>query len=381
VNGDNYEMQDIMTITKCRRDVMYLTVLPFYRQACIESLTIQAANDLQIFAGPRQLTASVKTGISEDLYTPLGASFIAGRGIILHGRAKEALTADTLMLDLNPRCISAWVLLIVRRMLKRRTIVWGHLYPRAGASAKTARLRRFMRQLADGTVLYGYDSVLPAKRDLPSQAVWVAPNALYSSADLEPQSAETEKNSIIYVGRLVPDKKVDLLIRAFAQLISSVPGFRLKIIGQGSELEPLRRLATQLGCGQQVDFLGAVTTPDKLREAYADAICSVSPGYVGLSLTQSLGFGVPMLIADDEPHAPEVELERFGGVARFKEGDSESLALLLQNVCLGNQKFPAPQELVVPVRTSYSAESMAKGLLDSLRGIPQVLDETGWPAI
>lgn len=364
-----------------RRDVMYLTVLPFYRQTCIESLSDQAGqNEPEIFAGPRQLTATVTTGIASNLYRPLRAWFPLGRGIVLRDHVWNAINAKSLMLDLNPRCMSAWSLLIVRKILKRRTILWGHLYPRAGAGSRTARLRRSMRALADGTVLYGFDSVLPARRDLPNQEVWVAPNALYSAALLGPTGTNSSKSSIIYVGRLVEEKKVDLLIRAFAEASPKLANIRLKIVGQGSELESLKSLAGELRCDSKIDFLGSITDPSALKAAYSDALCSVSPGYVGLSLTQSLGFGVPMLIADNEPHAPEVELERFGGVARFKENDPSSLASLLEAVASGHFEFPDAARLAEPVVKSYSAESMASGLLDSLRNRPQHLDSTGWPA-
>lgn len=362
-----------------RRNVMYLTVLPFYRQKCIDALIAQAGDSVSIFAGPRQLTASVKTGIDSSLYHPLRAWFIFDRAIVLRDHWLDALNANSLMLDLNPRCASAWAMLILRKVLRRRTVVWGHLFPRAGAGSWTARLRRFMRSLADGTVLYGFDSVAPARRELPDQPVWVAPNALYSIDALGPRASPGHRSSVIYVGRLVPEKKVDLLIKGFAQSANQINQARLKIVGQGSELIALQSLARELGCDDQVDFLGAITETEKLQSIYTDALCSVSPGYVGLSLTQSLGFGVPMLIADNEPHAPEVELERFGGVARFKEDDPASLAALLLKVYSQEVKFPSPQEIAAPIQENYSAESMAAGLLDSLAGRPQDLDESGWP--
>lgn len=367
------------TIRPSHSKAMYLTVLPFYRQKCIESLVAQSEGLVSIFAGPRQLTASVTTGVGSDLYRPLRAFFLFDRVIILRDHWTDAIRAESLILDLNPRCASAWAMLLIRKVLRRRTLVWGHLFPRAGAGSWTARLRRSMRSLADGTVLYGFDSVAPARRDLPNQPVWVAPNALYSRDALSPSPSIRDRSSVIYVGRLVPEKKVDLLIKGFAEAASKIDGPRLVIVGQGSELPPLQSLARELGCEDRVDFMGAITETDKLQSVYTDALCSVSPGYVGLSLTQSLGFGVPMLIADDEPHAPEVELERFGGVARFKENDPSSLGALLLKVYSREVEFPTAQDLAAPIRANYSAESMARGLLDSLAGTPQDLDETGWP--
>lgn len=369
------------TIQPARPKAMYLTVLPFYRQKCIESMVTQAEERVCIFAGPRQLTASVTTGIGSDLYRPLRALFLLDRVIVLRDHWGDAIGAESLMLDLNPRCASAWAMLVIRKLLRRRTVVWGHLFPRAGAGSWTARLRRFMRSLADGTVLYGFDSVIPARNDLPNQPVWVAPNALYAREALGPAITDGDRSSVIYVGRLVPEKKVDLLIKAFAEAAEKLDYAKLKIVGQGSDLNALQQLANDLGCGNRIEFLGSITETAELQRVYSDARCSVSPGYVGLSLTQSLGFGVPMLIADNEPHAPEVELERFGGVARFREDDSSSLATLLLKVFSDDVEFPNAQDLAAPIQKNYSAESMAKGLLDSLHGRPQDLDETGWPRV
>lgn len=55
----------------------------------------------------------------------------------------------------------------------------------------------------------------------------------------------------LYFGRLIDEKGVDRLVRA-ARMID---GFPIKIIGDGPDLEPLKRLAAQLGAGN-IEFLG-----------------------------------------------------------------------------------------------------------------------------
>ena len=62
-----------------------------------------------------------------------------------------------------------------------------------------------------------------------------------------------------YVGRLVREKGVDLLIRAVADLPEVV---HLDIIGTGEEQHALQQLATQLCLFERVRFLGAVPSMD-----------------------------------------------------------------------------------------------------------------------
>ena len=56
-----------------------------------------------------------------------------------------------------------------------------------------------------------------------------------------------------YAGGLVPEKGVDLLLRAFADL---APLGSLVLAGEGEERETLERLAQELGIGERVTFLG-----------------------------------------------------------------------------------------------------------------------------
>ncbi|MBD1842536.1 glycosyltransferase [Cyanobacteria bacterium FACHB-63] len=89
-----------------------------------------------------------------------------------------------------------------------------------------------------------------------------------------------------YVGRLNPDKGVDLLLRA-TQLIQE-QSFQVKIIGSGQDLERLQTLAKELGISDRVEFLGSRPNREAL-EIVRSSIALVVPsrwqepaGYVAL---------------------------------------------------------------------------------------------------
>ena len=195
--------------------VFYLTVLPVYRGFCMLELQKLSGGLVRLFAGDSQLDRSVRTGIDPGLYTRLVSLRVFDRLLVHVGGWRTALGARTTVVDLNPRCATAWLFLMIRRLLGRRTLVWGHLYPREGAASRTVRLRQTMRRLASGTVLYGFDSIDPALREVAGQPVWVAANALYNANNLH-AAHDTTRTDVLYVGRLEANKKVDLLIRAWA---------------------------------------------------------------------------------------------------------------------------------------------------------------------
>ncbi|MFW7413860.1 glycosyltransferase [Demequina sp. SO4-18] len=223
-----------------------------------------------------------------------------------------------------------------------------------------------MRRLADGVVCYTWGDKDIVAREDPRTPVWVAANGLYP-ANLLGYSSESVRDSFLYVGRLVREKKPALLISAFAQLVELSPQARLVIAGTGPERDHLVRLADQLGVSDRVSFLGHVADFERLRTLYSKAIAAVSPGYVGLSLTQSLGFGVPMIVADREPHAPEYELFDENTGASFESDSAAELCDTMQKFLKEVHIWEGRREMLVSlVAERYSADSMATGFVEAI---------------
>ncbi|MFD9682919.1 glycosyltransferase [Rhodococcus sp. NPDC059969] len=360
---------------------MYLAVIPTYRNPCIEVLREMENDDLCILASDYGLDPTVRTGIDKDFYERVRRIGIFGDKVLLQvGSWRNPLTASVTILDLNPRSLTAWGILALRRIMRRRTLVWGHLHPREGSSSKTAFLRRTMRRLSQGTILYGYASVVPARREIPHQPVWVAPNSLYKRAYINAENVTESRKSIVYVGRLVAEKNVDQLVPAFHRSGLKDKGAVLEIVGFGNASETIERQISDFGLEESVVLHGRIESPVELAEIYARSIMSVSPGYVGLSVTQSLGFGVPMLYPEDAPHAPEIELAVVGPMQSYSPTTEESLAVALRDYFLYLDSNPVSAgEISTKVGELYSAESMASGISAALRGQVVEFDKDGWP--
>lgn len=325
--------------------------------------------DLSLFASPAHLDPTVRTGIPRALYTQVPILRLAGRRAFLQwGGWSAALNAESTVVDLNPRSISAWLFLLLRRVLRRRTLVWGHLHPRAGSGSRTAWLRTSMRKLAHGTILYTYENESQAQEELPGQPVWVAPNSLYRRAKIEtPTGGMPPVRSVVYVGRFEPAKKVELIIRGFALFLESAPEAVLSLVGDGSQRQELEQLVSSLGIGESVTFHGWVNDYRALAAIYQPAFSSVSAGFAGLGLTQSLGFGVPMIIAKNEPHSPEIELADESSSDWFDSNSPESLSTMLLGRWQRRDAVPIAA-LSARIRARYSAEAMAAGLANALTG-------------
>jgi glycosyltransferase involved in cell wall biosynthesis len=149
--------------------------------------------------------------------------------------------------------------------------------------------------------------------------------------------------TILFVGRLVPHKRQDLVIQAFARFRRSTPGARLVLVGEpfidefGAEL---RALADELAPGA-VAFEQKIPR-DRLASHYRDAsvfLCLSEHEGFCIPLLEAFHFGVPV-IARDAGAIEEVVgdagvlLEAQDGVAivaellRIVTGDSELRAEL-----------------------------------------------------
>jgi glycosyltransferase involved in cell wall biosynthesis len=80
----------------------------------------------------------------------------------------------------------------------------------------------------------------------------------------------------VFAGRLVPEKGVDVLLRAFAVVARRLPEARLLIAGEGPERAPLVALAEALSLTEQVSFLGRLPK-EQLESRFARAWVQVVP--------------------------------------------------------------------------------------------------------
>ena len=202
---------------------------------------------------------------------------------------------------------------------------------------------------------------------MPDRPVWVAPNALYTRKELEkpaPRAATT--NYLLYVGRFEPAKKVALLVEAFRKSAASREGAVLHLVGDGSLTASLRAKVADLGLSDVTVFRGWIQSLEELRAEYSRAFVATSPGFAGLGVTQALGFGVPIIVARDEPHSPEIELADVGGVSWAESNDADSWAVSIDHAWRSSQTLSDDiREQVVGL---YSADAMAEGLLAAIDG-------------
>jgi len=338
--------------------------VPDYRLGFFDALNSRSKR-LTVFGGETDIEPTIhNAAMGQPWFARRTATFLANRQLAWVERKREDFSVGTVVIgSLNPRILSLWR---DRRECHRLNIpylLWGHAWGKHGPHGLSFQLRCQVASRADGVICYTESQAELMRKMVPHLPVIAAPNACLSQADCGVQGMESERDSVIYVGRLVVRKKVDLLIKGFAMARQTDPGFKgsIIIIGDGPERGNLTALAKNLGVESMVFWGGHEARVEKLREYYAKAYVSVSPGYVGLSLTQSFAFGVPALIARNEPHSPEIEAAREGINARFFESDSpEALGKAILATWREWRNIRSEREkLAAWTSKNYSFETMA----------------------
>jgi glycosyltransferase involved in cell wall biosynthesis len=173
-----------------------------------------------------------------------------------------------------------------------------------------------------------------------------------------------EPGRILFVGRLVDKKGVDVLLHALAAL----PHARLAVVGDGPCQDELKSLSASLGLDDRVEFLGKSPREEVMRQ-FARAAVIALPSHVGAGGDQD---GVPVVLAEAVAAGVPVVASALGGLGDYVRdgdtgrsvppGDATALAAALGDL------------LDDPARAAALAERAAAQLSETL-GIDRIADD------
>ena len=149
---------------------------------------------------------------------------------------------------------------------------------------------------------------------------------------------------VLSIGRLVPIKRLDRLVRSFAAALELVPAARLVVVGDGTERPSLEALADELGIGPQVRFAGWSTdTPSWYAAADIVALSSDREG-------------TPLAVIEAAASSRAVVATDVGGVADIIEhGVSGFVVAREDQVELTNRMVQLLKDPVLRMRLGVEA--------------------------
>lgn len=165
------------------------------------------------------------------------------------------------------------------------------------------------------------------------------------------------------VGRLVPKKDYETLLRAFVPVTNKFQA-RLLVLGEGKERQRLEATAHDLGIANAVDFFGRVANP--FTYLARSSLYVLSSTYEGMpsALIEALACGCPA-VSTDCPSGPSEILDngRFGRLVTI--GDVDGLARAM----LDTLAAPPPREQQRDRARHFSSGRTVNGYLEILKAV------------
>ncbi len=232
------------------------------------------------------------------------AGWLSRRATIftLHGLRAQTRGISTMSVPRPP------TLRGLRRRLKRFSLSFMLRH----AVTRVATVSQFLAGKASS--LYGVDR----------RKVMVVPNGIALDTFrgcAQPPSGEA--TVIGWMGRLVPVKRVDILLRTVARLLEGGRHreLRVVILGDGPLRDELMALARSLGIDNVVDFVGHTDEPARyLAQMHVLVFPSENEG-AGNVVNEAMAAGVPVVVLKDGGGAAELVNVSSGGIVV----DSEAL--------------------------------------------------------
>ncbi|MFI1969524.1 glycosyl transferase family 1 [Streptomyces cinnamoneus] len=184
---------------------------------------------------------------------------------------------------------------------------------------------------------------------------------------------------VVAAGRLIPVKRYDLLVSAWATVTAARPDWKLRIYGRGPELAKLRAQIDRLGLNDTLTLMGAHSPIETEWAKGSIAAVTSREESFGMTIVEAMGCGVPV-VATDCPHGPgEIITDGEDGLL-VPVGDSDAIAKGLLKLIEDDELRRTMGAAARESAQRYAPERIADAyleLIDSLGGPRVAPGDTG----
>lgn len=174
------------------------------------------------------------------------------------------------------------------------------------------------------------------KMGIPREKMFVAPNTV----EVHPLKESVEKDSILFIGTLYRQKGLQTLLDAYLQLkkLDGLP--KLRIIGKGPDTNSIKEWINNNNMQDLVEMMGAIYDIDEKARYFAKAYACISPQQAGLSVLESMGYGVPFVSTKDAITGGEL-LNVHNGVDGVVMDSESQLPVVIKDIADNKEKYIA----------------------------------------
>ncbi len=293
--------------------------------------------------------------------------------------------ADVLVLMWNAQYVTLVPALLRARWNRVGTVLWGHGHSKTDSRIRS-RIRNFPVRLADCTMFYDSQSrdECIEKHGFRRDRCFVAPNSMDQSSiegarvrwtgdperlqRFQYEQGIDPKQTLLFVSRMHPDNRLELLLEAMRSLVADFPRLKLVLVGKGDgEISRISGLAGQWGLLDHLKVVGPVYEEDQLAPWFLSARALCYPQNIGLTVLHAFGYGLPV-VTSDGLNGPEIVALRSGENGfQYPLGDVQAFAGHIRTL-LSDDSVHARLSAgaLAAVREKYNTERMVAGAREAI---------------
>ncbi len=223
--------------------------------------------------------------------------------------------------------------------------------------------------------------------DVPLDKVTLIPNGVdvtpFESCsderirELKGRFAPNGERLLFYVGRITPEKGVQVLLQALPSILERHPNVRLLVAGRNSE--QMQPLVDELGIGEAVDLLGFVDgeTRDCLYRSVDAAVFPSLYEPFGIVALEAMAAGCNVIASEVGGLAEVVDHRRTGLTVRAN--DSQSIAWAVDQIFTNQVQAQAMRARALQeVTRSYNWGAIAASTVDMYRAVEAQRKGVNW---
>ena len=154
------------------------------------------------------------------------------------------------------------------------------------------RIRNFFYSKANALAFYtDYPIRKYEELGIPREKMFVAPNTVAVS----PVKEAVKKDTLLVIGTLYREKGIQSLLDVYKELrpICHLP--ILNIIGKGPDYDVISKWIQENNMQDLIILRGAIYDINEKAKYFAQALACISPKQAGLTVLESMGYGVPFV--------------------------------------------------------------------------------------
>lgn len=184
---------------------------------------------------------------------------------------------------------------------------------------------------------------------------------------------EIDRHQLVYMGSLLKRDGVELLLRAFKEVVEQVPAAKLVLIGEGEQRPLLETFVQESGLQKQCQFLGIIEDEARLEDILVHSAVGLAPysdekGSVKIFNDVSkpkvyLSCGLPVIITRVPAVANEIEAYGAGIAVEYQK---EALARAMVKLLKEESLFQSARQNALKMANDFSWDQIFNRLLEPI---------------